>query len=261
MLKNLQMILENSKVESTSESLPLVNTMLNDAVFRPMLFSTPMVQALLEGRKTQTRRLVKFPNDFLGGTVYSNGTLGLKYESKDDCENRIFKRLYPKFNIGDIIWVRETHVSNYNADTHIDGYIYKASYTGNSILWTPSLFMKKDACRLWLKVTDVRAEPLHNISETDAINEGIFYKDYGRTCFHNGMMGNIGKCTMPDSTHPLKPGWSYQDTKSDMECLLSAKSAYANLWEKINGKGSWGINPWVFVYDFEVTTERPFGFI
>lgn len=244
------MILENSKVEASTDALPLVNTVLNDAVFRPMLFSTTMVQALLEGRKTQTRRLVKFPNDFFGGTVYSNGTWGLKYESKDDCESRIFKRLYPKFNIGDIIWVRETFCDGSIVDRNeakTEKVIYKATYKNDfeiydhdgeltEIKWKPSLFMPKDACRLWLKVTNVRCEPLHNITEHDAINEGV--------------LTNHGGYEMYSFSKPYTRNY-----------CLTAKDSYVTLWDKINGLGSYNQNPWVFVYEFDVTTKRPFGFI
>lgn len=116
----------------------------------PILFSTPMVEAIIAGRKTQTRRIAK----------------------GDKC---------PYGEPGDILWVRETwqlttwcHVSDENY-----GYIYKASENGrdweeNSEDWTwrPSIFMPKEACRLRLKITERRRESLHNITWEDAQAEG-----------------------------------------------------------------------------------------
>ena len=259
MLNNLQMILENSKVEASTDALPLVNTVLNVAVFRPMLFSTPMVQALLNGTKTQTRRLVKFPSDYYGGEVYPNGTWGLKYETKDDCGSEIIKRVYPKFNIGDIIWVRETYCDGLIVDrggNETPKILYKATYNNEfeiydhdgelmEIKWKPSLFMPKEACRLWLKVTNVRAEKLNEITETDAVNEGVGRRIV-KTSIGQTYIGyeNYNKMQADDVHYYRNPAFSFE-----------------SLWEKINGKGSWNINPWVFVYDFEVTTVRPYGFI
>jgi hypothetical protein len=127
--------------------------MLSDAVFRPMLFSTPMVQALLNGTKTQTRRLV-------------NGNIPIG-NFDETLKKSVLK-------IGSIIWVRETFNTNYN-DT---GFIYKADYkvpAKNKHFWKPSLFMPKTACRIFLEVTDIRIERLNEISESDSIEEGIEY--------------------------------------------------------------------------------------
>jgi hypothetical protein len=175
--------------------------------------------------------LVKFPDNYFGGEVYSNGRFGLKYESKDDCGSQIFWRLNAPINIGDIIWVRETFKNTefLNITDLNHKYVYKADYKplleSKKCPWKPSLFMPKDACRLWLKVINVRVERLNDISGEDAIQEGIII----------------------DSMWPMAIGDAYR--------------AYKTLWEKINGKGSWDINPWVFVYDFEVTNERPYGLI
>lgn len=126
--------------------------------FVPMLFSTEMVEAILNGTKTETRRIIKFPKDYDGKKVFDNGTLGIKYSSNDfeDC----LKRLAPKININDIIWVRETfQITDFLHPTDENyGYIYKASENGKewqknseNWKWKPSLFMKKDACRIFLK--------------------------------------------------------------------------------------------------------------
>jgi len=142
-----------TNADVSTSALPFGKPLLSDAVFRPMLFSTPMVQALLNGTKTQTRRLV-------------NGTIPLG-NFDETLKKSILK-------IGSIIWVRETFNTNYN-DT---GFIYKADYkepAKNKQFWKPSLFMPKAACRIFLEVTDIRIERLNEISERDSIEEGIEY--------------------------------------------------------------------------------------
>lgn len=216
--------------------------------FIPMLFSTLMVEALLNGTKTETRRIVKFPKDYDGKNVYPNGTLGLKYTSSDfeDC----VKRLDPKVNVGDIIWVRETfQITDFLHPTDENyGYIYKASENGkewqnNSENWTwkPSLFMPKVACRIFLKCVSVHAERLQEIDEQSAINEGVIFD-----------------VKLPVANFKTKT--LYRDyTKVTAGCA-DARSSYMTLWKKINGDESWKENPYVWVYKFELI-EKPIDFI
>lgn len=204
-------------------------------IFRPMLFSTPMVKALLEGRKTQTRRIVKLPKEYNGGNVYKNGQFGIKYETNDDVGNIIIKRLSPKIKIGDIIWVRETFSESLNPNE----YCYKADtdnpiYLDKNWKWKPSLFMPKSVCRLFLEITNVRVERIHDISEADAIAEGIEAECFNKEWWYKNYIEN-------DST--LYPCISYQ-----------------TLWAKIHGKKSWDENPYVWIYDFEVSLDCPHGF-
>src|SRR5690606_30504160 len=156
-------------------------TMLADAVIRPILFSTPMVQAILDGRKTQTRRTkgLEEINDFLKGDPHNYSFLEQKYfngrlEQRINVANQFFV-IHPKVNIGDIFWVRETFMDAPNfEDWGGEKYYYKASkseqflneWKGN---WKPSIFMPKEACRIFLKVTNMRVERLKDISEEDAI--------------------------------------------------------------------------------------------
>lgn len=183
---------------------------------RPILFSTAMVQAILEGRKTQTRRVVKpkhqpietAPNDFL--------------ISLDLC---------PYGQPGDILWVRETW--GYLPET--DGgncYFYKAD-TGISdqptFTWRPSIYMPFAAARIFLRIKAVRVERLQDISGEDAVAEGI-YTEY------------------PSDTLLWMHGWKdYLGGESD----LDAYGSFASLWQSINGPESWDANPWVWVVEFE----------
>lgn len=135
----------------------------------PILFSTPMVQAILEGRKTQTRRLLKIiPR--LSANINWTG----EHLSKDK-ESRFFYCPYGK--PGDVLWVRETWAPAINE------ICYKADYTDevlkekrNKGLWKPSIHMPKSAARLWLEITDVRVEKVGDISHSDCITEGIIEK-------------------------------------------------------------------------------------
>jgi hypothetical protein len=208
-----------TNTEDSTNALPLAKPVLSDAVFRPMLFSTPMVQALLNGTKTQTRRLV-------------NGTIPIG-NFDETLKKSVLK-------IGSIIWVRETFNTNYN-DT---GFIYKADYkepTKNKQFWKPSLFMPKTACRIFLEVTNIRIERLNEISESDAIAEGILDMFYGKDIAGNAY-------------------FDYMDKKGGWDCVANdAIHSYQTLWQKINGINSWSENPFVWVYSFKVV-ECPYGF-
>lgn len=232
------------------------NNMLSEAVFRPMLFSTPMVRALLDGRKTQTRRICTVQP--IDGRDWKHSILvsttdkdEKKNEGKihfvlrkneftiEETDDRYFK---PVAYVGEIIWVRESFLKH---PIPIEGYKYKADYTDiqlksiskTPLKWKSSRFMPKSVCRLFLQVTNIRLEKLWDISETDAISEGIeiierpkstpMYKDY-----------NL-KGTMIGKSGPVQ--------------------SYQSLWSIINGQNSWNENPYVWVYGFKLI-DRPHGF-
>lgn len=225
---------------------------------RPILFSTPMVQAILDGRKTQTRRtrgleeINKNPDDWKEGTTTQLCRFwdADKEEDPNPIDIRygfIFngngnQELYipcPYGKPGDRLWVRETwqitnflHPSNENY-----GYVYKASENGKDWQenteewkWKPSIHMPKAAARIWLEVTDISLERLQAISEEDAISEGI------------------------------KPIWINDDSSCNKfknyinngKDSLSPKDSFRSLWESINGAESWDRNPWIWVVKFKV---------
>lgn len=175
---------------------------------KPILFSTPMVQAILENRKTMTRRVIKLTGKWV--------------ESFDLPK--------PKYEPGDILWVRETWCDvfgrlEYRADFSESKLLDRIARYGKVISkWRPSIFMPKEAARLYLRVTDVRVERLQDITEEDAKAEGI------------------------------EPRFSIQDQfSSDI-----ARLRFSELWDDINGgRGYWWYtNPWVWVYSFE-RCEKP----
>ena len=196
---------------------------------KPILFSSEMVRAILDGRKTQTRRIVK-PQPEPG-----------KVKSPDiSC---------PYGTIKDRLWVRETF-SYYRAfgEKLADNppVIYRADedncgqfpvfldnqivYVNQRDLWKPSIYMPRKASRINLEITNIRVERLQNITEEDAINEGVemlsgynpenkFYKNYNSNSQH----------------------W-----------FETAKQSFRSLWQSINGPESWDKNPLVWAIEFKV---------
>ena len=211
---------------------------------RPLLFSTPMVKAVLNGSKNQTRRvqgLEKFnenPDWFRYDGVSNEENQPQFYEHYFETldvygePTEKYTQVKSKVKPGDIFWVRETwqitdflHPSDENY-----GYIYKASDNGREWestedwKWKPSIFMPKEACRIFLKVTGVRAERLQDISNEDAKNEGV--KKRGNLYF--------------DYMREIK-GVSEETFFRE----LSPKISFMSLWTKINSVDSWKKNPWV----------------
>lgn len=173
----------------------------------PILFNTEMVRAILDGRKTCTRRLVKpQPKSKLCYTFagsdsdtwgYPNRTAheiwGEEFKLPNDItEEELSKRWNPPYHTDDILYVRETWKKAPN------GYYYYEDWKRNDIAdvtkWKPSIYMPKDADRIWLKVTDVRVERLQDMTDDDAEAEGCF--DYTSTALGFLMYG------IPPSRNP-----------------------------------------------------------
>lgn len=219
---------------------------------RPILFSGPMVSAILEGRKKQTRRIVKpQPQDVGFGRncevhPYCTGTKWplAYYERRGACWNSsaALKCPYP---VGTRLWVKETfrgfdHV--FTACSQVTGTQYRADMAcrdsaGAAFLhdpnnlapkWKPSIFMPRRLSRITLEITAVRVERLQDISEDDAVAEGIV--DFGR-----------------QDGAPY-PHFNLLDRSLTTEHF--AVAVYAQLWQSINGPDSWNANPFVWAYDF-----------
>lgn len=208
--------------------------------FKPILFSTDMVQAILEDRKTQTRRpLKKIPN--LSSDIDWAGKF-----LKENKHARLFFCPYGK--PGDVLWVRETFAIQkyFNGLAENTCTIYKADFNDGPVDWNwkPSIYMPKEACRLFLELTDVRVERLQDITEINAIEEGvkvlqvwpeapekIFYKDYMRPKLE-------------------------ENTTGVQDPIFS----YGTLWESIHELGSFSKNPWVWVIEFK-QIDQPQDFL
>jgi hypothetical protein len=188
----------------------------------PIIFSTPMVRAITEGRKTQTRRIVKYPPSG------SEDEQWLEILSSGKC---------PYGSTGDLLWVRETVCNAGTKDKPY--YLYKANGCeprDQTKKWSPSIHMPKAAARIWLEVKHITVQLLHDITEEDALDEGIrqFTKDE-----------KLSKFGLPD--------WNWQDMPK------TAIDAIRILWIKINGEENWTKNPWVWAIEFKVlsTTGKP----
>jgi len=194
---------------------------------RPILFTGPMVRALLDGSKTQTRRVAKPVRHPDLGNICTPGALVLEHEPK-----HVIERACPYGQSGDRLWVRETfaNIAMYRdaqlfADRQSD-FTYRAS--GDNIgchKWQPSIRMPRAASRITLEITSVRMERLQDIREADARAEGVAYDPGEGGTFH---VPGIAGCA------------------SD-----SAADAFRKLWQQINRPGSWDANPWVWVVEFK----------
>lgn len=204
----------------------------------PILFSTAMVQAILEGRKTQTRRIIKDTTPHWANDAY-----------REHCIRSI---RCPYGKPGDRLWVREKYrkyhvtkpdsdeidldheVFEFAADKGIfpipmqdgDGFqMYNKDGSEKMIPWRPAIHLKRVDARIFLEITNVRVERLQEISKDDAIAEGINPEVTGDDFYENY----------------AKIGYRWID----------AVPSYRSLWESINGPGSWEVNPWVWVIEFK----------
>lgn len=215
---------------------------------RPILFSAPMVRALLAGTKTQTRRIVK-PQPFSVALVASGNHL-FDYRTDLNDYSRVVPMdkavtLCPYGAPGDRLWVRETWAVSHALD-HLkprevpkgSGLVYYAATENlGGLLKRPSIFMPRWACRITLEVTGVRVERLQAISEGDAIAEGVEWN----------------KCP----THQTQQSVDAQamarriGMAAHYEAEIDYPGGYRLLWESINGPASWDANPWVWVVEFK----------
>lgn len=206
--------------------------------FKPILFSTEMVQAILAGRKTQTRRVVKEPMT----------TDVLDYAAEKKLPLNGFNERNGKIKEGDILWVRETFAKPPITAFGVP-YIHKAGFDRTICGWKPSIHMPKEAARIFLKVTNVRVERLQDISEEDAIAEGIAIDK-------QPMKNNDGwyypKNYLPENTEY----WGSKYFK-----IGEYSKSFKSLWQSINAKKHpWESNPWVWVYEFQ-RIEKPENFL
>lgn len=231
---------------------------------RPILFSAPMILALLAGRKTQTRRLYKplYPEPY---EVMDETPAGERWPFVVDEAGAYHFRQSPYGVVGDRLWVRETHAQfavgeginspvpqcvAYRATCGADGSFDYANGRGEVMSlkvtkWTPSIFMRRWASRITLEVTDVRVERLQEITDQDAEAEGLrgITKDGGRTVKY-GIPDRDGFPGTDDT------GWPWQEWCRD------PRDAYAKLWDKINAeRAPWSSNPWVWAVSFRVVSR------
>ena len=205
---------------------------------KPILFSGPMVRAILEGRKTQTRRVMKrqptIPRGRYSYDGKGDGTHWLERVKKGEYTEKYFPCEKPPYVPGDRLWVRETFRTVQDEETGAERFIYRADDKEKNpyARWVPSIHMPRSLSRITLEVTDVRVERLKDISEEDALAEGIFKSIREE----DGLL----LCT---------------DARFENERLLvcaEAVKVFEYEWEFIYGPCSWEANPWVWVIGFKV---------
>lgn len=207
---------------------------------KPILFNTEMVRAILDGKKTCTRRIVKgaIPDDAMWGyTMFTpKGCISCRGVYADGYGEGFYKLPYQP---GDILYVRETwgHPISLNSDKQ---YVFRADkiaeigFKNDSHIWHPSIHMPKEAARIWLRVTDVRVERLQECGEgwcIDIEKEGIATPQdpilyISDDAFHDALRMEFQKI------------WDSTIKKSDLD------------------RYGWDANPWVWVIEFE-RCEKP----
>ncbi|MCM2455332.1 hypothetical protein HGO37_08045 [Rhizobium sp. CG4] len=200
---------------------------------RPILFSAPMVRALLNGTKSQTRRIIK-PQP----TAY--GLVPLGDAVINAAEWQIRQSGHIRIAAGDRLWVRESwkphstfdHLSPRNMPESTVFYLADDKYSPSGSRGRPGIHMPRWASRLTLSVTDVRVERLQDISEADAVAEGAPLDPDHRDA------------TQDDSNPHM--------VRVNAWTRISPVAWYHRLWNEINGPGSWDANPWVVAYTFTV---------
>lgn len=234
---------------------------------KPILFNDEMIRAILEGRKTQTRRIVKgidhdllnmMSEDIVTGEPDSD-LLELIYgPSTDDDGNQVPDQWMvrctecPEEGVltmgqgygkpGDQLWVKEVYgykiravggtpheLAAYRATDPDAVFCYDCNGKEQPLLWRPPETMPRQASRITLVITDVRVERLQDISEEDALSEGVEH----------------------DSPHR-----SYFPTAEGGPAFRSAAGAFRHLWQSIYGPDSWYANPWVWVVEFKCVDQK-----
>ena len=208
---------------------------------KPILFNTEMVHAILEGRKTVTRRTIKpqptheQPDSLKGSSMWWG--------------NKMF---LPPYQTGDVLWVRETWAHIDFAGEYGNGYVFKASDNGQhweenayDWKWHPSIHMPKAAARIFLKVKSVKAERLWEMTVEDALSEGVarhgLYNEqcYAGGCYNGDFETSCKVCEVP--INGFEKLWNSTIKPADLD------------------RYGWNANPWVWVISFE-RTEKPEDF-
>ena len=203
-----------------------------------------LTQAVLDGRKTMTRRIIKCPRTFRGEWV-AGFNIHRRHSDKKivdwpcmyDADEREFDmgEILPKYELGEVVAIAQSymdvdrfHRKGKNAAylEYLDSILPELKlYPG----WTNKMFVRADLMPHHIRITDIKIERLQNISDEDCFKEGIFKWDAGQKdipfySFHNA--------DIPDYNDP--------------------RDAFAELIDKVSGKGTWESNPYVFVYEFEL---------
>jgi len=208
---------------------------------QPIIFSTKMVRAILNGQKTQTRRVVR---------PQPTGSVRVSPFVPSGLEDGHGKEIRCPYTIGDHLWVRESIGIHVRPSDGIEGVcIYRADLPDGPDVtfephWTPSIHMPRWASRITLDITAVHLEHLQKISDSDAKAEGVQKNWIGDDC--------------PPEYADEWMNYTPND-KEGFPCL-SAKESYRTLWDAINGERegcNWESDPWVWVVEYKIVQVKP----
>lgn len=210
-----------------------------------------LTQAVLDGRKTMTRRIVTYPSKFRGqnaaGCYIYDIVLGCEvnvvmYDKDEPSIDSCY--IYPKYQVGEVVAIAQSYKDlGYSPDSldrdpkdlGIRGFMQH--HAG----WNNKMFVRATACKHHIRITNIKVERLQNISNDDCLNEGIIrtmYKSADGECrkyyWHLGV------------TKSNCPYGQYKEYDTPLE-------AFSALIDGVSGKGTWESNPYVFVYEFELT--------
>ena len=229
---------------------------------KPILFNTEMVQAILEGQKTVTRRIVK--KRYENTDIELLRDIGTLIERQNDTPApekftdedgvawykhtvAVCSECNPPYQTGDVLWVRETFNSDWCDHTiyKADGGSAKSAGYSKEPKWHPSIHMPREAARIFLKVKSVQAERLNEITVEDALSEGVarhgLYNEqcYAGGCYNGDFETSCKVCEVP--TNGFEKLWNSTIKPADID------------------RYGWNANPWVWVISFE-RTEKPEDF-
>jgi hypothetical protein len=212
----------------------------------PIIFSTEMVKAILDGRKTQTRRILKIKGckPFI--------PLPADAFKKEDID-KWNKDYNPYGQPGDLLWVREKWENESNDGKWVNFYAGNIEIENNhsyKILtrWKPSIHMPKVIARIWLEVINVRVQKLNDITPGDACDEGIEYCNIDVDAFKGGeLQADFKNYTWKDIEGT--PDYFFPTFANPID-------SFRTLWQSINGDESWNANPWVWVIEFKVLSTN-----
>jgi len=220
---------------------------------KSIIFSAPMVRALIEGRKFQTRRILKLAGrlpDYVGGRGFTHDPTCWGWEDsnngdyvtieKEPGQRMGWRDWRGAYRAGDRLWVKETHARYPEGDLCLphymaDGPIPSISdrHDAGLLIKYPSIFCPRWASRLTLTVTDVRVQRLNDISDADARAEGCL-RNPGPTEYGDHFSAEV----VPES---------FGDQGWDCAC-----DWFADLWNSIHGPDAWDKNPWIIALTFDV---------
>lgn len=202
-----------------------------------------LTQAVLDGRKTMTRRIIKCPRTFKGEWV-AGFNIHRRHSDKKivgwpcmyDADEREFDmgEIFPKYKVGEVLSIAQSYESlGMNPEIALNdrdgiGFYTKTKFAPG---WKNKMFLRADLMLHHIRITNIKIERLQDISDKDCLKEGI-YK---------------GQCGSAD-TH-FMDAYYY---KGDIQPYCTPREAFAALIDKVSGKGTWESNPYVFAYEFEL---------